>query len=129
MERGQATVEYSALTTLALVAACALVQFTTPVAGLASDLVHILVPRVDHAPRHHTSQTSHRRRPRTHQCLCGSPPPQPGASTRATPSTTSVSPTQARVASVTRLRSPTSVTSTSQRTSSPIRTGARNESS
>jgi hypothetical protein len=52
-----------------------------------------------------------------------------GTSTVASPSTTSVSPTHARVESVARRRAPSqAVTATSQRTSSPGRTGAVNRS-
>jgi EAL domain-containing protein (putative c-di-GMP-specific phosphodiesterase class I) len=54
MQRGQSTVEYAALVLLALVVACSLVRFHTPVEAFATDLAHALTahPRRHRVVRH-----------------------------------------------------------------------------
>jgi hypothetical protein len=72
MQRGQAAIEYSALLMGALLVACALVQFATPVERLALDLAHALVAPHRHPARRPAAARTARRHPRppVHRCLC-----------------------------------------------------------
>ncbi|MGH3138392.1 MAG: hypothetical protein ACRDQE_01545 [Gaiellales bacterium] len=70
MSRGQATVEYTLLGVMLIVAVCLLVRYATPVAEMAKAVAHA----VSHRPVHHRLHTpvGHRRPPhrRPAPCLC-----------------------------------------------------------
>jgi hypothetical protein len=71
MQRGQATVEYLALTLVLLISGCLLVRFQTPVGSLARALAHAVAPAHRRAPAHRPS--GHRHGPPkhlSHPCLC-----------------------------------------------------------
>jgi len=76
MQRGQATVEYLALTLAILISGCLLVRFQTPVGGLARALAHAVAPTHRRAPAHRPAGHRHgpRRHP-SHPCLCPLPLP------------------------------------------------------
>jgi hypothetical protein len=73
VERAQATAEYAALALLALICACVLVQFETPVKRLAIDIAHIVehrsAPHRWNPDRRHAAMHDPRRRLH-HHCLC-----------------------------------------------------------
>jgi hypothetical protein len=76
MQRGQATVEYVALSVAILIAGCLLVRFQTPVDDLARAVANAVAAahRRTPAARPH----GHRQRPRRHvehPCLCPLPLP------------------------------------------------------
>jgi hypothetical protein len=73
VQRGQATVEYLGVVLLALVCACALVRFHTPVQRLAGDIARIVEHRgrTPAPPRRaHGAVARHARRPPDGACLC-----------------------------------------------------------
>jgi hypothetical protein len=72
MQRGQSTVEYCALVLLALVVACSLVRFHTPVESLAADVARAVTAhrRAHHVIRHPAHGRGHRRRPADRRCFC-----------------------------------------------------------
>jgi hypothetical protein len=72
MQRGQATVEYAALVLLALVVACSLVRFHTPVQALAADLARAATahPRRHRVVKHPAGRHGGRHRAPDRRCLC-----------------------------------------------------------
>jgi hypothetical protein len=74
MQRGQSTVEYTALLVVVLITACALVRFSTPVQRLAIDVVHAIVARPHRqTPSHPGHAPPRHHRPAVHRCLCQLP--------------------------------------------------------
>ena len=76
MQRGQATVEYLALSLAILITGCLLVRFQTPIGGLAQALVHAVAPAHRRPPA--ARPGGHRHGPRRHvghPCLCPLPLP------------------------------------------------------
>ena len=71
VERAQATVEYVALVSVALIAACLLVRFATPAERIARDLALAVLVRPHRAPVHAPRRAGiHPRHSVTHPCLC-----------------------------------------------------------